>query len=61
MHGDVLRTQNQEFWDDKLTDQDIDVICGVYKIFTGMFQVFKYALHILTLRIGQGTQVSELS
>ena len=37
MHGDILRTENQEFWDDKLTDQDIDVICGVYKVFTGMF------------------------
>jgi len=37
LHGDVLQTENLEFWDEKLTDQDIDVIYGVYKVFTGMF------------------------
>jgi len=37
MHGDVLQTENWNSGIDKLTDQDIDVICGVYKVFTGMF------------------------
>ena len=37
VHGDVVRFDtNREYWDDKLTDEDIDLICGTYKVYTGM-------------------------
>ena len=31
---------NIGFWDDALTDDDIDIICGVYHVDAGMYGVF---------------------
>ena len=37
VHGDVVCFDtNLECWDDKLTDEDANLICGVYKVYTGM-------------------------
>ena len=37
IRGDVVCFDtNLECWDDKLTDEDINLICGVYKVYTGM-------------------------
>ena len=37
IHGDVVCFDtNLECCDDKLTDEDINLICRVYKVYTGM-------------------------
>jgi hypothetical protein len=44
-NGDVWRPLGpMEFWDDSLTDEEIDLICGVYKVDTGKM-LFKCTLY----------------
>ena len=39
-HGHMVKCDNDKqnwLWDDALLDQDRDIICGVYKVYTSQF------------------------
>lgn len=43
IHRDVWWTDNQEFWDDRLTEEEVEIICGVYKVVSRIiFYLFNY-------------------
>ena len=44
-HGHAVKCGNDKqnwLWDDALSDQDRDIICGVYKVYTSQF----FSLHL---------------
>jgi hypothetical protein len=60
-HGHALTSpNNQSLWDDDLSEDELDMICGVYKIFTGNFIRVNLA-HSLTFLVGQSSQTSHSS
>ncbi|KAJ6571017.1 hypothetical protein DFH09DRAFT_916927 [Mycena vulgaris] len=49
------------YWDDCLTEQEIDMICGVYHVATGTFSFFFPTGHELTSYLGFGNQTTTVS
>jgi hypothetical protein len=39
-HGHImLSSDGEDYWDDKLTEEELAFICRVYKVYTGMFHI----------------------
>ena len=44
--GSFLSLADGYLWDDTLSEDDLEVVCGVYKVYTGMFFVSFHFMHI---------------
>ena len=44
--GSFLSSADGYLWDDTLSEDDLEVVCGVYKVYTGMFFVSFHFMHI---------------
>ena len=43
--GSFLSSADGYLWDDTLSEDDLEVICGVYKVYTGMFFASFHFMH----------------
>ena len=44
--GSFLSSADGYLWDDTLSEDDLEVVCGVYKVYTGMFSASFHFMHI---------------
>jgi hypothetical protein len=44
-----------DFWDDDLSEQELDLICGVYKVFTGQYSFSYFQADFLNIFLGKGS------
>ena len=44
--GSFLSSADGYLWDDTLSEDDLEVVCGVYKVCTGMFFTSFHFMHI---------------
>ena len=44
--GSFLSSADGYLWDDTLLEDDLEVVCGVYKVYTGMFFMSFHFMHI---------------
>ena len=44
--GSFLSLADGYLWDDTLLEDNLEVVCGVYKVYTGMFFVSFHFMHI---------------
>ena len=44
--GSFLSSADGYLWDDTLLEDNLEVICGVYKVYTGMFFASFHFMHI---------------
>src|SRR5215471_946385 len=50
-----------QLWDDDLSEAELDLICGVYRVYTGKFSLARHLPSYLTFGQGQGEQVASMS
>lgn len=63
VYGTGRRFSSREgvFWDDDLSEDELDLICGVYKVFTGGLQHWFAVVCLFALLLGKGLQDSHMS
>ena len=44
--GSFLSSADGYLWDDTLLEDNLEVVCGVYKVYTGMFFMSCHFMHI---------------
>jgi hypothetical protein len=56
----VMDTAGITYWDDRLTDDEIHLICGMYHCYTGTYLIFLFISFTDTIT-GSGSQMADVS
>ena len=41
-NGHPFSNANNSYWDDHLSEEELDLICGVYQVYIGMASLFSF-------------------